>query len=102
MHRICGHIDSHLEEKLSVDELAAMAGLSVHHFARAFAQSVGVPPHSYLLQRRIEKAQQLVLDTELPLSEIALAVGFFDQSHLARHFRRLAGTPPSIARWKER
>jgi AraC-like DNA-binding protein len=101
-HRICEHIDSHLEEKLSLDELAAMAGFSVHHFARAFAQSVGVPPHSYLLQRRIEKAQHMLRDTELPLSEIALAVGFFDQSHLARHFRRLAGAPPSIARWKER
>ena len=101
-HRICEYIDSHLEERIRLDGLAAMAGLSVHHFARAFAQSVGVPPHSYLLQQRTEKAQRLLRDTELPLSEIALAVGFFDQSHLARHFRRLAGMPPSAARWKER
>jgi AraC-like DNA-binding protein len=101
-HRVCEYIDSHLDEKISLDALAAMAGLSVHHFARAFAQSVGVPPHNYLLQQRIEKAQQMLRHTKLPLSEIALAVGFFDQSHLARHFRRLVGTPPSIARWKER
>jgi transcriptional regulator GlxA family with amidase domain len=101
-HRICEYIDSHLDEKISLCSLAAMAGLSVHHFARAFAKSVGVPPHSFLLQRRVEKAQHLLRDTKLPLSEIALSVGFFDQSHLARHFRRLAGLPPSVARWKER
>jgi len=101
-HRICEYIDSHLDEKISLGVLAAMAGLSIHHFARAFAQSVGVPPHSFLLQRRVEKAQHMLRATKLPLSEIALTVGFFDQSHLARHFRRLAGLPPSIARWKER
>jgi AraC-like DNA-binding protein len=100
-HRICEYIDSHIDEKICLEALAAMAGLSVHHFARAFAQSVGIPPHSYLLQRRIERAQHMLRDTKLPLSEIALAVGFFDQSHLARHFRRLVGTPPSIVRWKE-
>ncbi len=100
--RICGYIDSHLDEKISLDALAAMAGLSVHHFARAFRQAVGMPPHSYLLQRRIETAQHMLRNTELPLSEIALTVGFSDHSHLARHFRRLTGTPPSAARWKQR
>jgi transcriptional regulator of acetoin/glycerol metabolism/AraC-like DNA-binding protein len=100
--RICRYIDSHLDEKISLDALAAMAGLSVHHFARSFKQTVGVPPHSYLLQRRVEAAQHMLRDTELPLSEIAAAVGFSDHSHLARHFRRLTGMPPSAARWKQR
>jgi AraC-like DNA-binding protein len=55
-----------------------------------------------LLQRRIERAARLLSRTELPLSEIALAVGFSDHSHFARHFRRLTGTTPSVARWQQR
>ena len=101
-HRICEYIESHLDEKLSLETLAAMAGRSTHHFARAFRQSVGMPPHGYLLRRRLEHVEQLLRDTQLPLTEIALAVGFSDQSHLARHFRRLTGMPPSLARLQER
>ncbi|MFZ0523138.1 MAG: helix-turn-helix domain-containing protein [Candidatus Acidiferrales bacterium] len=101
-HRICEYIESHLDEKISLDSLAGMAGLSAHHFARAFRQSVGKPPHGYLLQRRLEHVEQLLRDTRLPLSQIAQVAGFSDQSHLARHFRRLTGMPPSLARWMER
>ncbi len=61
-------------------------------------QTVGMPPHSYILQRRLEQAQQMLRTTKLPLSEIALSLGFSDQSHLARHFRRMTGLPPSAAR----
>lgn len=101
-HRICNYIESHLEERISLEALASMAGLSTHHFARAFRQSVGTPPHGYLLQRRLEHVEHLLRDTQLPLSQIASAVGFSDQSHLARHFRRLTGMPPSLARRLER
>jgi AraC-like DNA-binding protein len=101
-HRICEYLESHLAERISLGALASMAGLSAHHFARAFRQSVGMPPHGYLLQRRLEHVEHLLRDTQLPLSQIALAVGFSDQSHLARHFRRLTGIPPSLARWQER
>jgi len=87
---------------MGLDVLAAMAGLSTHHFARAFRQSVGMPPHSYLLRRRLQHVEQMLRDTQLPLSEIALAAGFSDHSHLARHFRRVTGMSPSLARWKER
>ena len=100
--RICDYIDSHLDQKISLHDLSSMAGFSAHHFARAFRQSVGVPPHGYLLQRRLEHVERLLRDTQLPLSQVAQAVGFSDQSHLARHFRRLTGMPPSLARWKER
>ena len=79
-----------------------MAGLSVNHFARAFRQSTGLAPHAYLVQRRIERAERLLSRTDLPLSEIALAVGFADHSHFARHFRRLTGATPSVARWQQR
>jgi AraC-like DNA-binding protein len=100
--RISQYIDSHLGENISLEAMAEMAGLSVFHFSRAFRQSTGVAPHGYLLQRRIERAARLLSRTELPLSEIALAVGFSDHSHFARHFRRLTGTTPSVARWQQR
>jgi AraC-like DNA-binding protein/PAS domain-containing protein len=100
--RICEYIESHLEQKIRLEGLAAMAGLSTHHFARGFNQSVGIPPHSYLLSRRLERAERMLRETQLPLSEIAVATGFSDQSHLARHFRRRTGMSPRLARWKER
>jgi AraC-like DNA-binding protein len=101
-NRICEFIESHIGEKISLDALSAMAGLSPHHFARAFQQSLGMPPHRYLLRRRLEHVEQMLRDTQLPLSHIALAVGFSDQSHLNRHFRRLTGMSPSLARGLER
>lgn len=101
-HRISEYIDSRLSENVSLDALAGIAGLSVFHFARAFRQTFGMPPHSYLLRRRIERALRLVQQTELSLSEIALSTGFSDQSHFARHFRRLTGMTPGAVRWKER
>jgi len=101
-HRVCDFIESHISEKISLDALSTMAGLSPHHFARAFQQSLGMPPHRYLLRRRLEHVEQMLRDTRLPLSHIALAVGFSDQSHLNRHFRRLTGMSPSLARGLER
>ncbi len=100
--RICEYIESHVGEKLSLDALSSMVGLSPHHFARAFQQSLGVPPHRYLLRRRLEHVEKMLHNTQLPLSQIALAAGFSDQSHLARHFRRFTGMPPSLARGIER
>jgi len=101
-HRVCDFIESHISEKISLDSLSTMAGLSPHHFARAFQQSLGMPPHRYLLRRRLEHVEKMLRDTQLPLSHIALAVGFSDQSHLNRHFRRLTGMSPSLARGLER
>jgi AraC-like DNA-binding protein len=99
---ICEYIESHLDQKVGLESLAAMAGHSIHHFVRAFHQSVGMPPHSYLLSRRLERAERMLRETQLPLSEIAAATGFSDQSHLARHFRRRTGMSPGLARWKAR
>lgn len=97
-NRICDFIEEHLGEKISLGALSSLAGLSPNHFARAFQQSVGLPPHRYMLRRRLEHVEKMLRETQLPLSEIALAVGFSDQSHLARHFRRLTGMPPSLVR----
>src|SRR5258706_13448589 len=82
--RVCDYIEGHLDEKIRLDGLAALAGLSTDHFARAFHQSVGVPPHTYLLRRRLGPVEHTLRETRSPLSEITLASGFFDQSHLSR------------------
>ena len=101
-NRVCEYIDSHLQENIALEVLAGIAQLSVHHFARAFRQTLGIPPHNYIVQRRVERAQQMLRNTELPLSEIAIASGFTDQSHLARHFRTITGVSPSLARHRFR
>jgi AraC-like DNA-binding protein len=101
-HRICEYIKSNLDQNISLEALAKMAGLSLNHFARAFKQTVGMPPHYYVLQRRIEHAQHMLRNTDLPMSEIALSAGFSDQSHLSRHFRRITGMSPSVVRWEQR
>ena len=100
--RMCEYIESHLDQKITLQALAAIAGLSTRHFARAFNQSMGTPPHGYLLSWRLERAERMLRETQVPLSEIAAATGFSDQSHLARHFRRRTGMSPRLARWKER
>jgi len=101
-NRVCEYIDSHLQESIALEVLAEIAQLSVHHFARAFRQTLGIPPHNYIVQRRVEHAQQLLRSTDLPLSEIAIVAGFTDQSHLARHFRTITGVSPSLARHRFR
>ena len=95
-------IEAHLEETITIQSLAATAGLSMYHFARAFKQSEGVAPHHYLVRRRVRRAQNLLATTDLPLSEIALAAGFADQSHCARRFREHVGVTPSSYRWSVR
>jgi AraC-like DNA-binding protein len=102
MRRVREHVEAHLSESMDLAELAAIAGLSVYHFARAFKQSAGVTPHHYLVRRRIERAQDMLARSELPLSGIALATGFSDQSHLARHFRQMLGMTPGQFRWSQR
>ena len=101
-NRVCEYIDSHLQENIALEVLAEIAQLSVHHFARAFRQTLGIPPHNYIVQRRVEHAQQLLRNTDLPVSEIAIVAGFTDQSHLARHFRTITGVSPSLARHRFR
>lgn len=87
-------IEASLNGDISVEVLAIECGLSVAHFSRSFRKSVGMPPHQWLLTRRVEKAKQLLMDEVLPLSHIAVGCGFADQSHLSRVFRKFTGIPP--------
>jgi transcriptional regulator of acetoin/glycerol metabolism len=102
MRRVREYVEVHLDESIDLSMLAGVAGLSVHHFARQFKQSAGVTPHVYLTKKRVERAQEMLIQTDLPLAEIAFAVGFFDQGHLARHFRHMLGTTPREFRWSQR
>jgi AraC-like DNA-binding protein len=100
--RVKEYIDSNLCTNIDLAALANIAGFSMFHFARAFKRSEGVSPHRYLLERRIKRAENLLVETDLPISEIAVTSGFSDQSHLARHFRRGVGVLPSTYRWSKR
>jgi len=100
--RVLEYIVTHLNENITNDALAEVAGLSVCHFARMFKQTVGVSPHRYVLQCRIEWARELLAGTEMPLSEIAIVTGFSDQSHYTRWFREIIGVTPGSYRWSMR
>ena len=88
------YINEHLHEEVKLIELAAIAQISPYHFLRLFKQSMGTTPHQYILQRRIDQAKYLLEQTELSIAEIAFRVGFCDQSHLTRCFKRLLGMTP--------
>ncbi len=88
------YINDHLEQEVSLGELAAIAQLSQHHFCRAFKQATGLSPHKYLIQQRVERAKQLLRSGKMRISEVAISCGFTHQSHLHRHFKRLTGVTP--------
>ncbi len=92
------YINDNLEKDLTLAEIAASVGMSPYHFARAFKQATGLPPHQYLIKRRIEKAKSLLRQTHLAIAEIAYHVGFASQSHFTTLFRKHTGTTPKAYR----
>jgi len=98
--KIDRYLREHLEHPVQVDELAQQIPLSVSHFCRAFKETFGDTPHAYLIRLRLELAQETMLATDEPLSQIALASGFADQAHLSKQFRRVVGETPSA--WRRR
>ena len=98
LRRVKEMVGSRLDQAVPLAELARAVSLSPGHFGRAFKQSTGRPPHRWLVEQRIEKAKQLLIDTYLSLAEIALACGFADQSHFTRVFSRATDTSPSAWR----
>jgi AraC-like DNA-binding protein len=100
--RVLAHIEAHLAEKIELRDLAALAGLSECHFSRAFKQSLAVPPHRYLMRRRVTAAAALIEQTDRPLSDISLEVGFADQSHFTRVFVELTDETPRAYRRRHR
>lgn len=88
-------IERHYGHAITLDDIAAAACLSPYHFSRLFRRKTGLTPHQYLVRTRVEAARRLIADrSRASLSDIATSVGFYDQSHLTRHFRRQFGTTP--------
>jgi AraC family transcriptional regulator len=96
--RVTRFIDANLSKKIGIRDFATIARLSSCHFARTFRATVGEAPYAYLIRRRIERAQELILLTDKPLAEIALDCGLADQAHMTRHFRRVMGVSPGAWR----
>jgi AraC family transcriptional regulator len=97
--RVLEHIESSLAKPLRNRELAALVDYSEFHFNVAFRNSLGASPHEFLIRRRIERAQQLMLSTTMPLCDIAAECGLADQAHLSRLFRKAVGETP--AAWRK-
>jgi AraC family transcriptional regulator len=100
--RLTDFIEEHLAEEISLAALAALADLSLYHFARAFTQSFGVPPHRYHMTRRIDRARSLLQKPALSVTQIGIQIGFRETSSFTRAFRRLTGlTPTEYRRHRE-
>jgi AraC family transcriptional regulator len=97
---VTDYIEENLANPIVLRELAVLARVSVRHFERAFRQSVGVPPHTYLLDKRVAAARNLLLSQPaLTIEQIAQRVGFSSSSHLVSVFRRKTGSSPARFRW---
>jgi AraC-like DNA-binding protein len=94
------YLGEHMERQVRLDEIAGQAILSVSHFCRAFKESYGDTPHRYISRQRLKRAQELMLTTSESLSQIALACGLADQSHLSKLFRRELSEAPNA--WRRR
>lgn len=95
LRRVKQYIEENLSSELSLEKLASVAGISRFHFARQFRGVVGETPHRYLVRRRLERARQMLVDSRLPVTEIAMSCGFSDPSHFAKRFRREYRLGPS-------
>lgn len=98
MERLVEFIEAHLGDDLSLDALAAEAGISPLYLVRAFKASIGQSPHRYVVERRVERAKDLLRRTDAPVVDVALAAGFSSQSHLSAWFLRLVGVTPAAYR----
>jgi AraC family transcriptional regulator len=94
VRRVLEYIEAHLNGELGLVELAAIVELSPHYFGEAFRISTGSSPHRYVMERRVERARDLLWDADRPILDIAYAAGFSSQSHFTANFRRVTGVTP--------
>jgi AraC family transcriptional regulator len=98
MRRATELLEAHLDGDIALQQVAEACELSVSHFARAFKQTFRTPPYRWLIERRVERARDLMTNSRLPLADIAARCGFADQSALNRSFKRIHGVTPGIWR----
>src|SRR5262249_12373979 len=95
LRAVVEYVEEHLDAGPSLGQMAAAARLSPYHFARQFKAATGLPPHQYVILRRVERAKELLqAGADLPLAEVAARAGFSDQSQFSHHFKRLIGVTP--------
>jgi AraC family transcriptional regulator len=94
LKQVLAYIEDNLGENLSLKEIAVVAGLSISHCKTAFRASIGQPVHQYVIQRRVERARELLSQADMSITQVALETGFAHQSHLAFHMRRVLGVAP--------
>lgn len=99
MKRLEEYLEANIEQRISLDDMAAVVGLSKMHFAAQFRAATGFRPHEYLMFRRIERAKVIMTATNRPLVEVAFSVGFNAQAHFSTVFKRFTGKAP--AQWKQ-
>ena len=92
------YINDHLDKRIKLDDVAQLLDLSSYYFCREFRNSVGVSPYRYIIDRRIEKAQELIKNTKLSLADVAYESGFSSQSQMTQHFRKSVGVTPKVYR----
>jgi transcriptional regulator GlxA family with amidase domain len=96
--KVLDYIDRHITSRVLVADLCALVWRSEAHFSRSFRGTFGHSPHAFVVRRRVELAAKHMLETDMPLSDIALGCGFVDQAHLCKHFRAIIGETP--AAWR--
>ncbi|MGY1743340.1 MULTISPECIES: helix-turn-helix domain-containing protein [unclassified Blastococcus] len=96
--RVTRHVEDHLAQPLTVAGLAALAHVSEFHFSRQFRAATGSSPHRYVLGRRVARARELLVGTDVPIAAVAARCGFADAGHLTRHVRRALGATPAAVR----
>ncbi len=102
LQRVINHLDTHYLDEVTVESLAAIAGISVPHFNRRFRQLLRLSPMAYVLSLRIQEAQRQLATSNRSIGEIALATGFCDQSHFTKRVRKVTGTTPLAYRKRYR
>ena len=99
LKRVVEYVDRNIDQRVRLADMAGAARLTRMHFAAQFRQSMGLSPHNYLVQKRLEHAKQLLLQEERPLAEIAICAGFGTQTHFTTVFKRYVGQTPY--RWRQ-
>jgi AraC family transcriptional regulator len=103
LRAVVEYVEEHLDASLTLEQMAAVARLSPNYFASQLRRATGLPPHQYVIARRVERARQLLQEgSELSLAEVAAHAGFCDQSRLTHHFKRLVGLTPGQFRTRRR
>jgi len=103
LRAVVEYLEEHLDASPTLEQIAALARLSPYYFASQFKRATGLPPHQYVIARRVERAKQLLQgDGDVSLTEVAARTGFSDQSHFSHHFKRLVGVTPGRFRMRTR